>query len=130
MISFTYTDKKEDAQITISPTDGALPTSGGGFVLGITSTKVRTNYTNDGKEKDSYLSSADIKILRRDPRTKLKLTGPVVYSVIIHELGHALGLGHSPNKEDIMYPSTSTDLKKAETISNADLKTLKMLYGK
>ena len=36
-------------------------------------------------------------------RDKKPVSKPMFYNVTLHELGHALGLGHSPNVNDVMY---------------------------
>jgi hypothetical protein len=57
----------------------------------------------------------------RDPKTRYQL----LENVVAHELGHALGLlGHSPNKNDMMYSQTDENSK----LTQRDINTIQKLY--
>jgi len=48
-----------------------------------------------------------------------------LYSVVLHELGHALGLGHSDNPEAVMYPY----YRRATTLNSEDISAIRELYA-
>jgi hypothetical protein len=54
----------------------------------------------------------------------LRLDRDAVYTVALHEIGHLLGLGHSDQAEDVMYPTTSV-----HDITARDRHTARLLYS-
>jgi hypothetical protein len=52
-----------------------------------------------------------------------------VYAVMLHEMGHALGLRHSPDPGDVMYGG-GLHRSTAEGLSGRDRATLRLLYSR
>jgi hypothetical protein len=55
--------------------------------------------------------------------TGVTLPDPALLTVAVHEAGHALGLPHSPDSNDVMFPATQTGL-----LSERDRRTAQVLY--
>jgi matrixin len=55
--------------------------------------------------------------------TGVVLPDAALLTVAVHEAGHALGLPHSPDSNDVMFPATQTG-----TLSDRDRRTAQVLY--
>ena len=77
-------------------------------------------YTNLFYDENGKIQKAFVKIYNVDELNKLELE-----SIVRHELGHALGLGHTTTKKSLMQPIIDMNYN---TISLMDLRALMSLY--
>jgi len=97
-IEYTYTNNTRNADIEFV------------FVENL-GKKYEENYLglteyDTSRENEIEFSKVQISLLKFG---KEKISAGEIKATIIHELGHALGLGHSDNEKDIMYPYISPD---------------------
>ncbi len=72
--------------------------------------------------RDGSIHSAVITLARRDQAGR-PILSPELLAVAVHELGHAMGLAHSSDPDDVMFPVTRT-----ARLSQRDRSTLALLY--
>lgn len=109
-ISFSYTNSSADADIIFSFEDNLMEKYDENY-LGLTDYEV-------GRDKGIIRSFVEISLLKFNNR---KISDGEIKSTIIHELGHALGLGHSSNHFDLMYPYINEN--SSEKLSYIELST-------
>jgi predicted Zn-dependent protease len=114
-VMFVFVDKPNEAQITVYFKSDISQTSLGD-ALGVTKVAFNAN-------KTLQRAQIDIKsVTQSGAEQSLKQ----VYSVTLHEVGHALGIrGHSRNPYDVMYES---DDNYRNILSNRDINTIKAIY--
>lgn len=74
------------------------------------------------RDQDGWLLNGEVVIATHD-RSGAPLPAATVHGTARHEVGHILGLGHSPNPTDVMFPESRTAV-----ISSVDRATLHLMY--
>ena len=116
---FYLTDSREKSDIKIDVVDkfDSNDNPDNIYIAGLTN----NNFTGE----DKHLNNSIVQLLKQKPNSAKKVTKSEMYKVVLHELGHALGIiGHSPNESDVMFAAS-----KMSTFSPRDIATLKIMYS-
>lgn len=87
------------------------------------SAMARTGQTDISVTADGAITSATITLALRAPNGQI-LGRPMLVSTALHEVGHALGLAHSGQRGDTMYPEPTTT-----ALSPRDRRTIELIYS-
>ncbi|MBU5537582.1 MAG: matrixin family metalloprotease [Candidatus Aenigmatarchaeota archaeon] len=73
------------------------------------------------------IQKAKIQLLTKTNNKQLSETDMI--NLALHEIGHALGLSHSNDENDIMYPTLTIPTKEIKSISQKEIQKLQEIYA-
>lgn len=113
-VKFYYTNNRNNANIMVTFVQKLNKNEIGRNKIGVAHRQARRN----------SLLFVHIEIAAQGQNFNKVLSDKDVYAAMLHEIGHALGLEHNPDKNSIMYYSTTG----RSELSEKDIKNLKALY--
>jgi len=116
-ISFQYVNSSSNADIVVTFVENLMEKYVENY-LGLTDYEL-------GRNKKIEVSTVEISMLKFSDEI---VSNGEIKSTIVHEFGHALGLGHSDNDIDIMYPyinPESSEEMKYDDLSIGDIDAVK-----
>lgn len=124
LVRFQYVNSPNDAQIQVEFVDFVTNCSNHGHAVGCTQIATRgknfyKSIVTIGTKEYAKVYKDGLFTSRLQYRQKKN-----IYGVMLHEVGHALGLGHSSNQKSIMFPY---DLPTLQYLTKEDLR---LLYNK
>ncbi len=86
------------------------------------------NAENRIRMNDLSVDHSDITVLVKDTPGAISYRKPfAVTKVLLHEIGHALGMhGHSPNPQDMMFSNATPEV--TSTLTKRDINTIRRIY--
>lgn len=122
-IIFKYVNNPKKAMINVRFVKDASKSSNMEHALGVTYPTYRQECY--GTKCRVYMHHANIDIANNAPGGAM-LKKDAVYRIMIHEIGHAIGLNHSSDHMSVMYFQKGS---RNQALTKSDFATLAKLYG-
>ena len=111
-LKFRFVQVKDRAQITVA------------FVAQCNHDNA-VGLTYQGTKRHAFQKNS-IKIGILNPKTNKPYSDKELYIIMLHEAGHAIGMKHTTDPKDIMYPRLNNQ---QESLTENDIKQIKNLYA-